>query len=69
MERGGIKILPITTKDVRIELHLQSTTFTRSTRLAVLQPSLLMLSRCGKWYLWLSHHHGMIIVLAAWNWI
>jgi len=26
MERGGIKILPITTKDARIELLVQSTT-------------------------------------------
>jgi hypothetical protein len=37
MERGGIKILPIATKDVRNELCTHSTTFTRPTRLVVLQ--------------------------------
>jgi hypothetical protein len=39
MERGGIKILPITTKDVRNELLTYSTTFTLSTWLVVLQRS------------------------------
>jgi hypothetical protein len=39
MERGGIKILPITTKDVRNELLTHSTTFTRPTWLVVSQRS------------------------------
>ncbi len=36
MERGGIKILPITTKDVCNELFTHSTTFTVPTWLVVL---------------------------------
>ena len=55
MERGGMKILPITTKDVRDELRRQSTTFTRYVLLDVLQLSLLMVSRCRYWYLWLLY--------------
>jgi hypothetical protein len=55
MERGGIKILPITTKDVRNELLTHSTTFTRPTWLVVSQQYLPMVSRSGYWYLWLLH--------------
>jgi hypothetical protein len=39
MERGGIKILPITTKDGRNELLTYSTTSTLSTWLVGLQQS------------------------------
>ena len=47
MERGGMRILPITTKDVRIELLTHSTTWIIPTCLFLLQRSLSMVSRSG----------------------